>query len=38
MYANTTWGSFYMFSFRGISECVIDLREQIGTTIVDLFI
>ena len=26
-----------MFSFRGISECVMYLKEQTGTTIVDLF-
>ena len=31
MYTNTTWGSFYMFSFRGVSECVI------GTIIADSF-
>ena len=37
MYTNTTWGGFYMFSFRGVSECVMYLREQTETTIVDLF-
>ena len=37
MYTNTTWGGFYMFSFRGVSECVMYLREQKGTTIVDSF-
>ena len=37
MYTNTTWGGFYMFSFRGVSECVMYLREQTGTTIVDSF-
>ena len=31
MYTNTTWGGFYMFSFRGVSEHVI------GTIIVDSF-
>ena len=36
MYTNTTWGGFYMFSFRGVSECVMYLRKQKGTTIVDL--
>ena len=37
MYTNTIWGGFYMFSSRGVSECVICLREQIGTMIVDSF-
>ena len=37
MYTNTTWGGFYMFSFRGVSECVMYLKEQKGTTIVDSF-
>ena len=31
MYTNTTWGGFYIFSFRGVSEHVI------GTIIVDSF-
>ena len=31
MYTNTTWGGFYMFSFRGVSERVIE------TIIVDSF-
>ena len=31
MYTNTTWG------FGGVSECVIYLKEQKGTTIVDSF-
>ena len=34
---NTTWGGFYMFSFGGVSECVIYLKEQKGTTLVDSF-
>ena len=37
MYTNTTWGGFYIFSFRGVSECVMCLREQTGITIVDSF-
>ena len=37
IYTNTTWGGFYMFSFGGVSEYVIYLREQKGTTIVDSF-
>ena len=37
MYTNTTWGGFYMFSSRGVSECVMYLREQKGTTIVNSF-
>ena len=37
MYTNTTWGGFYMFSFRGVSECDMCLREQTGATIVDSF-
>ena len=37
MYTNTTWGGFYMFSFRGVSEFVMHLKEQTGTTIVDSF-
>ena len=37
MYTNTTWGGFYMFSVRGVSECLIHLREQKGATIVDSF-
>ena len=37
MYTNTIWGGFYMFSFRGVSECDMCLREQTGTTIVDSF-
>ena len=27
MYTNTTWGGFYRFSSRGVSECVMYLRE-----------
>ena len=37
MYTNTIWGGFYIFSSRGVSECVMCLREQTGTTIVDSF-
>ena len=37
MYINTTWGGFHMLSFRGVSECVIYLTEQKGTTIVNSF-
>ena len=37
MYTNTTWGGFYMFSVRGVSECLIHLREQKGATIVETF-
>ena len=34
---NITWGGFNMFSIRGVSECLIYLREQKGATIVDSF-
>ena len=37
MYTSTTWGGFNMFNVRGVSECVIYLSEQKGTTIVDSF-
>ena len=37
MYTNTTWGGFYMFSSKGVSECIMCLREQTETTIVDSF-
>ena len=37
MYTNTIWGGVYMFSFRGVSEHVMYLREQIRTTKVDSF-
>ena len=37
MYTNTTWGGFDMFNSRGVSECVMHLRKQKGTTIVDSF-
>ena len=37
MYTNTTWGGFDMFSSRGVSECVMYLKEQTGATIVDSF-
>ena len=37
MYTNTTWGGFDMFSIRGVSECLIYLKEQKGATIVDSF-
>ena len=37
MYTKTTWGSFYIFSFGGVSKCVIYLREQKETTIVNSF-
>ena len=37
MYTITTWGGFYMVSSRGVSECVIFLKEQKGTTIADSF-
>ena len=37
MYTNTTWGGFYMLSFGGVSGCVMHLKEQKETTIVDSF-
>ena len=37
IYTNTTWGGFDMFSVKGVSECLIYLKEQKGATIVDLF-
>ena len=37
MYTNTIWGGFYMSSSRGVSECVIYLKKQTGTTIVESF-
>ena len=37
MYTNITWGGFDMFSVRGVSECLIYLKEQKGATIVDSF-
>ena len=37
MYTNTTWGGFYMFRFKGVSKCVMYLREQKEATIIDSF-
>ena len=37
VYTNTTWGGFDMFSVKGVSECLIYLKEQKGATIVHSF-